>query len=240
MDGNRRQPFSRTLLILTAVIIAGVIVFLGPDGFSQSAATVVAIAKMEIGAAPPDFEFSRTGQRGQSQWTVVSDPTSFSGRVIEQTSTDQTDYHFPLATFSSVVAKNVNVSVRFKPQGALIRQAALPSVSSMPTTTTSCARMPLKTMFAFTGSLKAVGSKFTGPTPKSRGNEWHAPGLKRMATSSQLSSTAKRCSRAPDKAFAGREKLRSVTASRASTGSQLTYCLSASDFDDIQHETAFL
>ena len=115
---------------------------------------------MDVGAPPADFQFARTGQGGQGRWTVVSDPTSFSGRVIEQSSTDRTDYRFPLAIFNSVVAKNVDVSVASSPSlGALTRQAALPFVSSMPTTTMSFARTPLKTMFVFIASLKAVESK---------------------------------------------------------------------------------
>lgn len=244
MDGNRRQPFSLIFLILVAVMIAGVIAFGGSEGFSQSAATVIAIAKMDVGAAPADFKFGRTGQGGQGQWKVVSDPTSFSGRVIEQTSTDRTDYRFPLAIFESVAAKNVAVSVRFKPvAGALIRPVALPSVSSMPTTITSCAQTRSKTMFAFTASLRAVGSKFTGSIPKSPEMSGTRSGSKRRASGSPLSSTAKRCSRAPIRPSPAREKLRfgqSLTASRASIRSRSVYWSSGSDADDIQHETTFL
>ena len=53
----------------------------------------------------------------------MSDPTSFSGRVIEQSSTDRTDYRFPLAIFNSVVAKNVDVSLKFKPVAGRVDQA---------------------------------------------------------------------------------------------------------------------
>ena len=113
MDGQTKA-IPAIPLILTVVIVAGVLASSGSEGLSQSAATVIAIAKMEVGAPPADFKFARTGQGGQGQWTVVSDPTSFSGRVIEQSSTDRTDYRFPLAIFKSVVAKNVDVSAQLQ------------------------------------------------------------------------------------------------------------------------------
>lgn len=117
MDEARSKLFPIIPLSLTAVIVAGLIATSGAEGLSQSAATVIAIASMEVGAAPANFEFARTGQGGQGQWTVMSDPTAFSGRAIEQSSTDRTDYRFPLAIFKSIVAKNVDVSARFKPRG---------------------------------------------------------------------------------------------------------------------------
>ena len=117
MNGNRPP------LVLAVVIVATAIVFCGSDGFSQSAATDMAIAKMDVGAPPADFKFARTGQGSEGQWTVVSDPTFFSGRVIEQSSTDRTDYRFPLAIFEPVVAKNVDVSISFKPVAGRVDQA---------------------------------------------------------------------------------------------------------------------
>src|SRR5262245_3047578 len=102
MHGNRPNLFSLTLLLSLCVTV--VFVTSGSESLSQSAATVVAIANMEVGAAPPDFKFARTGQGGPGRWTVVDDPTSFTGRVIEQSSTDSTDYRFPLAILDPVVA----------------------------------------------------------------------------------------------------------------------------------------
>jgi uncharacterized membrane protein len=73
MDEARSKLFPIIPLILTAVIVAGLIATSGAEGLSQSAATVIAIASMEVGAAPANFEFARTGQGGQGQWTVMSD-----------------------------------------------------------------------------------------------------------------------------------------------------------------------
>src|SRR4029077_11114201 len=99
MHGSRPDLIQHRQLVLTAVVIAGVIVIiagtilcLGSDGFMQSAATTIGIAKMEVGSPPTDFQFARTGRGDLGQWIVVSDDSSFAGRAIEQSSTDRTDY----------------------------------------------------------------------------------------------------------------------------------------------------
>jgi hypothetical protein len=121
MHGNRPNLFP---LIFSAVLLAtGFLVTSGPDGLSQSAATAVAIAQMEIGAPPADFKFVRTGHGGPGKWTVVTDATSFTGRAIEQSSTDRTDYRFPLAIYEPVVATNIDVSLMFKPVAGRTDQA---------------------------------------------------------------------------------------------------------------------
>src|SRR5205085_2251147 len=71
--------------------------------------------KMMAGSSPAEFEFARTGQGAPGQWTVVDDPTAAGKRAIEQSSTDRTDYRFPLAIYQPVTTKNVEVTIRFKP-----------------------------------------------------------------------------------------------------------------------------
>ena len=108
MHGSRPNLFQLRQLILAAVIItgavailAGVVLCSASDGFSQSAAMAISIAKMELGSPPAGFHFARTGQGNLGRWIVVSDETSFAGRAIEQSSTDRTDYRFPLAILDS-------------------------------------------------------------------------------------------------------------------------------------------
>ena len=81
---------------------------------AQQRTTMIAIDKMNVGMPPADFDFARTGQGGPGQWAVVADTTASGGRAIEQTSTDRTDYRFPLAIHRAVSARNVEVSLRFK------------------------------------------------------------------------------------------------------------------------------
>src|SRR3954451_15926635 len=71
----------------------------------------------------PEFTIWRTGQGAPAQWAIVADPTAAGGRAIAQTSTDKTDYRFPLAVYKAYSGKNVEVSVRFKPVSGGVDQA---------------------------------------------------------------------------------------------------------------------
>jgi glycosyl hydrolase family 59 (putative galactocerebrosidase) len=75
---------------------------------------MIMIEMMGVGAPPEDFDFGLTGQGGPGEWTVVADTTSTGGRAIEQSSTERTDYRFPLAIHRPFSARNVDVSLRFK------------------------------------------------------------------------------------------------------------------------------
>jgi len=130
MHGSRPDLFQLRQLILASgiitgamAILAGLVLCSSVDGFSQSAATAISIAKMDVGSPPAGFQFARTGQGELGRWIVVSDETSSAGRAIEQSSTDRTDYRFPLAIISSVDAKNVDVSLEFKPVAGRVDQA---------------------------------------------------------------------------------------------------------------------
>ena len=75
---------------------------------------MIAIDRMTPGSPPAGFSFARTGQGSEGKWTVTEDRTAAAGKVIEQISTDRTDYRFPLAIHESLSAANVDVEVRFK------------------------------------------------------------------------------------------------------------------------------
>lgn len=85
---------------------------------------MIPIEKMAVGVAPADFEFARTGQGAIGQWLVVEDASAASKRSIEQSNTDRTDYRFPLAIYQPTTARNVEVSLRFKPVAGKVDQAA--------------------------------------------------------------------------------------------------------------------
>jgi len=85
---------------------------------------MIAIDKTTPGSAPDGFTIARTGQGAPAQWSVTADPTAPSGRAIEQTSTDRTDYRFPLAIYDGVSTTNVNVTLMFRAVDGRIDQAA--------------------------------------------------------------------------------------------------------------------
>jgi hypothetical protein len=90
---------------------------------AQDKHVVVNIAGMKVGNPPDDFESGRTGQGGPGQWRVVSDSGATGRQAIEQTSTDATSFRFPLAIYKPLSARNVDVSVRFKPISGKVDQA---------------------------------------------------------------------------------------------------------------------
>jgi len=90
---------------------------------AQRATTQINIAGMPPGTAPSGFSFGRTGSGAAGDWRVVADPSAAGQKAIAQTSTDTTDYRFPLAIYQPVSARNVDVVVRFKPVGGTVDQA---------------------------------------------------------------------------------------------------------------------
>ena len=75
---------------------------------------MIQFERMTAGSPPAGFSFAKTGQGSTGKWAVVADPTAKSGLAIEQTSTDTTDYRFPLAIPANLSAQNVKAEIRFK------------------------------------------------------------------------------------------------------------------------------
>jgi hypothetical protein len=208
MDGNRQYRFSFILLVFAVAMIAGGTVFSGSDGVSQSAVTVVAIARMDVGAPPADFEFARTGQGGPGRWTVVADATSFGNRVIEQSSTDRTDYRFPLAIFNPIVAKNVDVSVKFKPVAGRVDQAGGIAVRVLDPDNYYVVRAnALEDNVRFYRVVKGRREQIDGVNTKVASNEWHSLGLKVEGERFTIEFNGKTLLTTSDKTFAGAGKI---------------------------------
>ena len=140
---------------------------------------MIAIDKMTIGAAPADFDFARTGQGGPGRWTVVADPSAAGGRAIEQSSTDATDYRFPLAIHKPLSAKNVEVTVRFKPVAGKVDQAGGIAVRlSGPNDYYVVRANALENNVRFYRVVKGRREQIEGANVKVSGNAWHTLGLK--------------------------------------------------------------
>lgn len=63
---------------------------------------------------PGGFSIARTGKGAPAAWSAIADAGVAGGYVLAQTSTDQTDYRFPLAIYDPLTAVNLGASVRFK------------------------------------------------------------------------------------------------------------------------------
>ncbi len=76
------------------------------------------------GQLPPKFHSARTGQGAESQWAVMTDPTAPSKpNAVAQTSTDKTDYRFPLLIADEASFRDLDLSVKFKAVSGSVDQA---------------------------------------------------------------------------------------------------------------------
>jgi hypothetical protein len=103
------KPYLGAMTAESAIVLATLITL------TQRGTSMIPINSMTIGAAPPNFEFSRTGQGTPGKWIVVSDATADAQRAIEQSDTDPTNYRFPLAIYRPLSMSNVDIFIRFKP-----------------------------------------------------------------------------------------------------------------------------
>ncbi len=77
-----------------------------------------------VGVMPAKFHSARTGKGAESKWVVMADPTAPSKpNVVAQTSTDTTDYRFPLLIADEGSFKDLELSVRFKPVSGEVDRA---------------------------------------------------------------------------------------------------------------------
>jgi Domain of Unknown Function (DUF1080) len=76
------------------------------------------------GQSPAKFHSAKTGGGGAEKWSVVGDPAAPSKQnVVAQTSTDQTDYRFPLLISDEGTFQDLDLSVKFKAVSGSVDQA---------------------------------------------------------------------------------------------------------------------
>lgn len=77
-----------------------------------------------VGQLPAKFHAARTGQGSESTWAVMSDPSAPSKpNVVAQTSTDKTDYRFPLLIADEASFRDLDLSVKFKAVSGTVDRA---------------------------------------------------------------------------------------------------------------------
>jgi len=100
-----------------------------PENLSSAQASGATVSynfdKETPGATPAKFHAARTGQGNEGKWLVMADPTAPSKpNVIAQTSTDKTDYRFPLLISDEGTFKDLELSVKFKAVAGEVDRAA--------------------------------------------------------------------------------------------------------------------
>jgi hypothetical protein len=99
--------------MLAAALVAGLC---GGAVAAAEGIVKVAFRDMEAGKPPRGFSFGRTGQGSPGTW-VVRDG------ALAQTSTDNTDYRFPLAIYEGGAWKDLALAVRFQAVSGEVDQA---------------------------------------------------------------------------------------------------------------------
>jgi hypothetical protein len=93
--------------------------------WAEQAATKSDFEEAQVGSVPPGFAPGLTGKGAPPAWKVVDDPTAPAGpQVVAETSGDRTNDRFPLLILDGFEARDVQVSVAFKPVSGRVDQAA--------------------------------------------------------------------------------------------------------------------
>ena len=208
MDGKRPAISPSNKPCLAAAVVACAIACAASAGFAQKGITMIAFETMEVGSPPAGFEFARTGQGGLGQWAVVSDSSASGGRAIEQSSTDRTDYRFPLAIYSPAALANGNVTVRFKSVAGKIDQAAGIAMRLIDSNNYYVVRAnALEDNVRFYRMVKGKRDQLEGVDIKVSGNVWHALGLKAEGERFTVTFDGKQVFTATDRTFSDAGKV---------------------------------
>src|SRR5712691_5959378 len=112
---------------LVVAVSALSLLFFSPPSQAQTTGRkpmTIDLASMPAGSKPSGFTDALTGKGGAVRWRVLEDASApAGGKVIAQTSADTTDYRFPICVYDGLTAKDVEVSVRFKPVSGRVDQA---------------------------------------------------------------------------------------------------------------------
>jgi hypothetical protein len=123
MAPSARGRRSSRVAILPTIIFA-VSLSAGPT-WAQQAAAKSDFEGTQVGSVPPGFSSGLTGKGPPPAWKVADDPTAPVGpRVVAETSGDRTSDRFPLLILDGFEARDVQVSVAFKPVSGRVDQAA--------------------------------------------------------------------------------------------------------------------
>jgi len=127
------------------------------------------------GQLPAKFHGAKTGGGTQEKWTVTVDPTAPSKpNVVAQTSTDQTDYRFPLLISDEGSFQDLDLSVRFKAvSGNIDRAAGLVFRLKDPNNYYIVRANALENNYRLYHVVNGRRSQFAGANLKVTSGEWH-------------------------------------------------------------------
>ncbi|HYM75574.1 MAG TPA: family 16 glycoside hydrolase [Candidatus Dormibacteraeota bacterium] len=127
------------------------------------------------GQMPAKFHTAKTGGGTAEKWSVVADPTAPSKpNVVAQTSTDQTDYRFPLLISDEGSFQDFDLSVRFKAvSGSVDRAGGLVFRLRDPNNYYVVRANALENNYRLYHVVNGRRSQFAGANFKVTSGEWH-------------------------------------------------------------------
>ena len=127
------------------------------------------------GQLPAKFHGAKTGAGTQEKWEVTTDPTAPSKpNVVAQTSTDQTDYRFPLLVADDGSFLDLDVSVKFKAvSGNIDRAGGLVLRLKDPNNYYIVRANALENNYRLYHVVNGRRSQFAGANLKVTSGEWH-------------------------------------------------------------------
>ncbi len=127
------------------------------------------------GQLPGKSHAARTGSGSESKWVVLSDPTAPSKpNVVAQTSTDQTDYRFPLLIADEGSFQDLDLSVKFKAvSGSIDRAGGLVFRLKDPNNYYIVRANALENNYRLYHVVNGRRSQFAGANLKVTSGEWH-------------------------------------------------------------------
>lgn len=112
-------PDSRALALVTLLLSLDAVLAAGPAPVRRS------FDEDPRDRLPAGFTAALTGGGDRGDWRVIEAKDAPSGKhVVAQLSGDSTNARYPLLVIDSVLAKDLDVSVRFKPVSGKVDQAA--------------------------------------------------------------------------------------------------------------------
>jgi hypothetical protein len=127
------------------------------------------------GQLPAKFHGAKTGGGTQEKWVVTADPTAPSKpNVVAQTSTDQTDYRFPLLIADEGTFQDLELSAKFRAvSGSIDRAGGLVFRLKDPNNYYIVRANALENNYRLYHVVNGRRSQFAGANFKVTSGEWH-------------------------------------------------------------------
>jgi hypothetical protein len=118
-----RLSHAKTLAVMMS-LIGGL--WSSPSAFSNDNDTItIDFDHFETTKVPGGFVPELSGQGTKIVWEIREEPSARSGtKVLAQTSSEDVNFRFPLLLYDKLLAKDVAVTVQFKPVSGQIDQAS--------------------------------------------------------------------------------------------------------------------